>query len=119
MTCYNLSIKLAIILPVSFILMSCVAIKDQDKQLLVADIDCTTADTQIAQLVEIRPTSAQKFRYTLLSISPPGALGGIVTGQYKDRAKIATGKQTKEIDQKIEKIKQTCKPPNSEIALSD
>ena len=44
----------------------------------------------------------------MTSISPPGAVVGIITGTEKEKLKVGVGDYNKMIDQRIAEIKEKC-----------
>lgn len=78
------------------------------QQLVESPVVCEQADQDIARLEAARPSSAERGRKLLQSVTPPGVITGLVTGQYQDRADVAIGSMSQEIDDKIGAIQTTC-----------
>lgn len=76
--------------------------------LLKAPIDCTTAEADLAALESAGPSSGERARSILQSVTPVGLVTGAVSGSVGDRAAVATGKTQHDIEARIAEIKQSC-----------
>jgi len=81
--------------------------------LLNAPIDCSTAETDIAALEAAEPSSGERARSILQSVTPVGLVTGAASGSYGDRAAVATGKTQSAIEARIVEIDQSCRPSNT------
>lgn len=84
------------------------AISAETKQELAKPVNCTTAPNDIAVLEEERASVAKRVLKGAQMVMPIGAAVGILLGDYKDRAAVATGKYNADIENKIAEIRQTC-----------
>lgn len=76
--------------------------------LLNAPIDCMTAETDLAALEAAEPSGGERARSILQSVTPVGLVTGAVSGSYRDRAAVATGKTQNDIEDRIAEIKKSC-----------
>lgn len=91
-------------------LMGCATATPAERDaLIVASIDCTEPEVSIETLTDARPSSAERARSLLQTLTPVGLVTGMVSGQADDRAKVALGSTNREIDQKIQAIEESCR----------
>ncbi len=86
----------------------CAAIPETERQLLVAEIDCTRADETLASLEAARPTEARKARVLASSLTPGGLLIGAATEDIRDRERVLSGDYAADIDARIALVRETC-----------
>lgn len=98
------------LLPGSFALLAgCATASPADRlALMSAPIDCNTADADVAALEAARPSSGERARSVLQSVTPVGVVTGTATRNYASRAAVATGKTGSDIDDRIAEIEQRC-----------
>jgi hypothetical protein len=83
-------------------------ISDEAKSEMAAPVDCKTARGDIAVLEEERASVAKQILSGVRSLMPISAAAGILMGDYRDRASVATGKYNHDIELKIDQIKAKC-----------
>lgn len=76
--------------------------------LLAAPIDCATAQTDIAALEAAMPSRRERARSAVQSVTPIGAVGGVVSGTYDERLGVLTGGTEEELSARIEAIRSRC-----------
>lgn len=81
---------------------------DDRAALLSAPIECPTAKADISALEAARPSGGERARSILQSATPIGAVAGAASGDYGNRAAVATGKTQSELETRIAEIKQRC-----------
>ena len=87
---------------------ACTTIYDKNEVLLEQPIDCSTADEDIAALTAATPEPRQRIRAAIGTVMPVGAATGVVTRDYRDRARLATGGFEKDLNNKIADIYEQC-----------
>lgn len=83
-------------------------IEPRAKESLEAPVNCSTAKQDIAVLEDERASVAKQILSGVRSVVPFSAAAGILLGDYKDRAEVATGMYNEAIDDKIAQIKRRC-----------
>lgn len=78
------------------------------KSLLAEPVNCPTAKEDIAALEAAMPSKGERARSALQTATPIGALAGVVTGSYRDRAAVLTGRTQDELQARIKEIQMTC-----------
>ena len=68
-----------------FLVACATATTAERQQLVERPIVCDRADQDIASLEAASPSKAERGRKLLQSVTPPGVMIGLVTGQYQDR----------------------------------
>ena len=89
-------------------LAACTSISDDAKEALAAPIDCRTAEQDIALLESERATTAEQVGAGIRTVSPVGAVAGLLRGDMQDRASVTTGEYNQMIDFKIADIRGAC-----------
>ena len=92
----------------AFLAAACTTVHDKNEALLEKPIDCSTADEDIAALTSAIPGRRARIRATLGTLTPVGVATGVVTRDYRDRARMATGKLEKDLNNKIADIYEQC-----------
>lgn len=92
----------------AFLAASCSTISDDTKALLDKPIDCQTADEDIAALDAALPSTGKRVTSTVRSLAPVAIATGVITRDYRDRARVATGDLSRDINTKIADIYETC-----------
>ncbi len=84
------------------------SISEEAKADMAKPVDCSTAEQDIATLESEKASAAQQVSAGARSIVPLAAVAGLLRGDTKDRAAVASGKYNKQLDAKIAEIKQKC-----------
>ena len=84
------------------------AISDQAKADLDKPVDCSTAKEDIATLEAEKASVAKQVSAGVRSVIPAAAVMGILRRDLGDRAKVAAGVYNRDIQEKIDEIKQKC-----------
>lgn len=92
----------------AFIAAACSTIPEETETLLYKPIDCSRADEDIAALTAEIPEGGDRRRAAIRSLTPVGIATGIVTRDYRDRARVATGRLEKDLNNKIADIYEEC-----------
>lgn len=83
--------------------------------LLAEPVDCDNAEADIAALQAAMPSKRERARSAVQSMTPIGATAGVVSGTYKDRAAVLSGRTGRELTARVEEIEETCGlPPSGE-----
>ena len=97
------------LLPLSLLVLSaCSTIEDSTKDQLAKPVSCETADEDIATLTAAIPSNLQRTRAAIRSVVPVAAATGIVTRDYRDRARVAVGLHERDLNTKIADIYEEC-----------
>ena len=100
------------LLAIAVIGLACAAsIPEATKEELAKPIDCDTAEADIARLEAERASVGKQVSSGVRSIAPPAVIAGIVRGDTKDRARVASGTYNREIEEKLFQIRQQCAIP--------
>ncbi len=91
-------------------LAACSTIPQTTEDLLAKPIDCATADSDIEALTEAIPGAGSRARSAVRSILPFAVATALITRDYRDRARVATGRLERDINNKIADIYETCTP---------
>ena len=81
---------------------------DERESLLAEPVDCEVADEDIAALEAAMPSSSERALSAVQSVTPIGAVSGVLRGTYRDRAAVLTGRTQGELTARIEEIRETC-----------
>ncbi len=84
------------------------SIPEEVKAEMAKPVDCSTAEQDVATLESEKASAAQQVSAGARSIIPIGAVAGLLRGDTRDRAAVASGKYNKQLDAKIAEIKQKC-----------
>ncbi|WP_213271895.1 hypothetical protein [Hyphomonas sp.] len=91
------------------VLAGCATASHADREtLLAAPINCATAQTDIAALEAAMPSRGERARSAVQSVTPVGAIGGVVSGTYDERLGVLTGATEEELSARIEAIQSEC-----------
>jgi len=101
-------LRIAVILVFIPVFLSCKTISNEAKDDLAKPVNCATAQQDIAALEAEKASAAKQMASGVRSILPAAAVTGILSGDYKNRAKVASGSYNRDLDAKIAEIKQTC-----------
>lgn len=81
---------------------------DERASLLAEPVNCETAEADIAALEAAMPSRGERAKSVVQTVTPIGAVTGVVTGSYKDRASVLTGRTEGELNARIEEIQAKC-----------
>lgn len=102
-------IKLSLVLCTVGFLAGCgPSISEQGKANLAKPVNCQTAKRDIAALEKEKASVARQVTAGVQSVVPASAIMGLLGGDTRNRAKVATGAYNREIDAKIAEIKKAC-----------
>ncbi len=91
------------------VLAGCATTSHAEREtLLAAPINCATAQTDIAALEAAMPSRRERARSAVQSVTPVGAVGGVVTGTYDERLGVLTGGAEEELSARIAAIQSEC-----------
>lgn len=91
------------------LLAGCATTSHDDRASLLAEpVDCTTAQQDIAALEAAMPSRGERARSVVQTFTPVGVVAGTITGSYRDRAAVLTGRTTGELTARIREIRDTC-----------
>ena len=89
-------------------LLACNPISKQAKEEIAAPVNCATAEGDLRVLESEKSHAAGQFAVGVTSITPAGAVLGILTGTEGDKLEYAIGEYNHKIHEKMELIKRTC-----------
>lgn len=88
--------------------VGCGHISKETKWRLDKEVDCQTAELDIEILEGEKASAAKRTLSGVRSVLPAAIVINILKGTYKDGIKVTTGQYNKDIDAKIQEIKDTC-----------
>ncbi len=100
--------KRTAILALAALLAACGSISDEAKEGLAKDVDCSTAEEDVALLEKERANATQRALAGASTVDPTSNVVALVGGNWGDDSEVATGEYNKRIDAKIAEIKSTC-----------
>ena len=100
--------RFSVVAIVIIFLAGCRTISQKAKDDLAKPIDCSTAEQDIAALEKEKASVISQANAGSGMVMPTSAVIGILTGDYADRTKVASGQYNKDIDNKIAQIKSAC-----------
>lgn len=100
--------KLAPIALMALLAGCATASHDERASLLAEPVNCETAEADIVALQAAMPSRGERAKSVVQSATPVGAVTGVVTGSYRDRAAVLTGRTQGELTARIEEIEATC-----------
>ena len=83
-------------------------ISEDAKESLAAPINCSTASRDIKVLEDEKASVGKQILSGVRAVVPFSAAAGILMGDYRDRAEVATGQYNADIEAKIAEIKRRC-----------
>lgn len=96
------------------LLAGCATASHEERDALLSQpVNCETAQEDIAALEEAMPSRGERAKSAVQSVAPVGVVTGAATGQYRDRAAVATGRTEEELSARIKEIQITCGLPES------
>jgi hypothetical protein len=100
--------KLAL-LALTVLIVGCATASHHERASLLAEpVNCEAAEADIAALEAAMPSRGERAKSVVQTVTPVGAVTGVVTGTYKDRAAVLTGRTQGELTARIEDIEATC-----------
>ncbi|MDJ0969777.1 MAG: hypothetical protein QNJ06_07730 [Kiloniellales bacterium] len=96
------------ILALAALLAGCASISDEAKEGLAKDVDCSTAEEDVALLEKERASTTQRALAGASTVDPTSNVVALVGGTWGDDSEVATGEYNKRIEAKIAEIKSTC-----------
>lgn len=81
---------------------------DERTSLMAEPVNCATANEDIAALEAAMPSRGERAAALVRSVTPVGAVVGVVTGTYRDRAQVLTGRTEGELEARISEIQVAC-----------
>ena len=98
-------------------LAACNAIPKETRVMLAEPVDCTSADEDVQALIAAIPSGRDRALAGVGTVTPGGVATGIVTLDWRARARVATGGLERDINNKIADIYDACGPaPDDPIA---
>ena len=95
------------LLTVAF-LAACQTIPDDAVAQLEKPVSCETAEADIAALEAEKVSAAEQAAAGARMVVPAAAVTGILSGDYGNRAKVASGRYNDDLDAKIAEIRAAC-----------
>lgn len=93
----------------ALVIAGCATASTEEREALLGKpIDCTVAEQDIADLEAAMPSRRERAGSAVRSVTPVGAVAGVATGTYRDRAAVLTGRTAEELNARIEEIEQAC-----------
>ena len=89
-------------------LTACTSISPEAEQGLAKPVDCETAEADVAALEAEKASVAKQAAAGVRTILPAAAVVGILRRDMRNRAKVATGAYNRELEAKIDEIRQKC-----------
>lgn len=100
--------KLAPLALVALLAGCATASKEERNSLLSDPIDCSVAKEDIAALESAMPSRGERAGSAVRTLTPIGAAASILTGSYRGKAEVLTGRTERELNARIEDIQTTC-----------
>lgn len=88
--------------------LACKTISNETKQDLAKPVNCATAESDIATLEAEKASVGKQIASGVRMILPAAAVIGILSGDYRNRAQVASGKYNAALVEKIAEIRRTC-----------
>ena len=102
-------VRLTALLVFAFLALGCArSISPEAKEQIAKPVNCDTARQDIAALDAEKASVAKQVSSGVRSVAPPAAIAGILRGDTKDRARVATGAYNRELEAKVNEIKREC-----------
>ena len=92
---------------------------DERASLLAEPVNCESAEADIAALEAAMPSRRERALSAVQTVTPVGAVSGVATGSYKDRAAVLTGRTQGELNARIEEIETTCGLSREDVAVAE
>lgn len=102
------------------LLAGCATSHQDDRASLLAEpVNCETAEADIAALEAAMPSSGERAKSVIQTVTPVGAVVSVVSGSYQDRAAVLTGRTKGELTARIEEIEAVCGLSESAAGATD
>jgi len=101
-------VKLVTVIVTVVFLAGCKSISQKERDDLAKPIDCSTSEQDIIALQSEKASAIKQAEAGSGLIMPTSAIIGILSGDYSNREKVASGQYNKDIDNKIAEIKAAC-----------
>lgn len=92
---------------------------DERASLLAEPVNCDAAAADIAALEAAMPSRRERALSAVQTVTPIGAVSGVVTGSYRDRAGVLTGRTQGELNARIEEIETTCGISREDVTVTE
>ncbi len=92
---------------------------DERASLLAEPVNCESAEADIAALEAAMPSRRERAFSAVQTVTPVGAVSGVATGSYRDRASVLTGRTQGELNARIEEIETTCGISREDVAATE
>lgn len=92
---------------------------DERASLLAEPVNCEAAAADIAALEAAKPSRRERVLSAVQTVTPIGAVSGIATGSYRDRARVLTGRTQGELNARIEEIETTCGISREDVVVTE
>jgi len=92
-------------------LLACKTISPEAKAAITGEVDCSTAEQDLAVLEAERASVGKRIVSGVRSVMPVSAVVGILSGDYINRVSVATGVYNRDIEQKEQQISEQCGIP--------
>ena len=92
---------------------------DERASLLAEPVNCESAEADIAALEAAMPSRRERALSAVQTVTPVGAVSGVATGSYRDRASVLTGRTQGELNARIEEIETTCGISREDVAATE
>jgi len=94
-------------------------IHDERASLLAEPVNCEAAEADIAALEAAMPSRGERALSAVQTVTPIGAVSGIATGSYRDRASVLSGRTQRELNARIEEIETACGISREDVAVTE
>ncbi|MFN8390131.1 MAG: hypothetical protein U0136_07580 [Bdellovibrionota bacterium] len=84
------------------------SVSTEAKAALNAPVNCSTARQDLKVLEDEEASVAKQILAGVRSVMPIAAAAGLLMGDYRDRASVATGQYNADLEAKQNQIKQQC-----------
>lgn len=102
------------------VVAGCATTVHEDRASLLAEpIDCSVAEEDVAALEAAMPSRGERALSVVQTVTPVGAVSGVLRGSYRDRAAVLTGRTEDELTARIEAIEETCGPLETPEAVQE
>lgn len=101
------------------LIAGCTTVSHDERASLLADpVNCESAKADIAALEAAMPSRRERTLSAVQTVTPIGAVSGVATGTYRDRASVLTGRTQDELNARIEEIESTCGISRKDVAVA-
>ena len=100
--------RFGVVVLAAMLLAGCQTISQEAKDNLAKPIDCSKAGEDIAILESEKASVVSQISAGAGMVMPTSAVIGLLSGDYPNRVKVASGEYNKDIEEKIAEIRATC-----------